>query len=237
MDRINLINACAIGDLEKVKLIINSGGVNLDYKKFDGSSALIEAVQNYRYEIIKLLLESRADVNIQQKNGDTPLIIAIDLKFNEIVELLIDNKANVNTKNIYGETPLIMAACKDQIEIVEILMKNGADNRIMSQQNFTAFELSYENPEIMFLIKNQEVNYQDDKGNTLLIEACQIKHVEYALFLMDKGADFFVKNNNNISAYDVLISSDNLPPKFEALKQKLILEQDCDEDYRPTGGL
>lgn len=49
------------------------------------------------------------------------------------------------------------------------------------------------------------------------------------LYLYDKGPDFF-KDNQNISVLDVLLEQENLSEKLQALKEKLILENEIDEE-------
>ncbi len=69
---------------------------------------MIYAANNGHTEIVKLLITSDADVNIQGYYGITALIEAADNGYTEIVEMLISEGADVNVQtNFFGSTALI----------------------------------------------------------------------------------------------------------------------------------
>ncbi len=76
-----------------------------------------------RLEVIKLLLDNKADVNAKDSTGKTALHVAAASGNLEIVQFLIDNKADVNAKDADGQTPL--GAVKNYIEIIDLLRKHG----------------------------------------------------------------------------------------------------------------
>ena len=81
-----------------------------DLAQKDGTPLLAWAAKKGRTDIVKLLIEAGANVNVTNKNGSTPLHIAADHGHTEIVKLLIEKEANVNMANKYGLTPLYFAA-------------------------------------------------------------------------------------------------------------------------------
>uniref|UniRef100_A0A6C0D8Q8 Uncharacterized protein n=1 Tax=viral metagenome TaxID=1070528 RepID=A0A6C0D8Q8_9ZZZZ len=100
---------------------------------YDGLNALHVAVYNFNFKIIKLLLESGADVNIFSKKNllSTPLQIALykddyDLELSlEIVKILLLYGANIysRTNNIARENSLMLACSNGNIEIVKEILK------------------------------------------------------------------------------------------------------------------
>ncbi|AQN68741.1 putative ankyrin repeat protein [Saudi moumouvirus] len=103
-----------------IKLLVERG---LDKKSIN--ILLISACFCLRLDIIKYLIESGADVHIE---NDSPLIKAIysgvyrDNK--AIVQYLIENGANIHVDN---NKPLILACEKDQLEMVKLLIDYGAN--------------------------------------------------------------------------------------------------------------
>jgi ankyrin repeat protein len=118
------------GQLEIVKLILNRDGANNAY---DGSAlvgnrnlevarvlldhsangkyidkALIKASREGDLEIVKLLIEKRADINAKEEHSKrTPLIEASSNGHFELVKLLLNNGADANAQDKDGLTALL----------------------------------------------------------------------------------------------------------------------------------
>jgi ankyrin repeat protein len=72
-------------------------------------------------EIVTLLIDAGAKVNLQDEEGWTSLMYASFLNNKEIVELLLDAGGDVHIKNDNGTTALFYATQKGYTEIVEVL--------------------------------------------------------------------------------------------------------------------
>jgi len=76
---------------------------------------------------VRMLLDSKANVNACDNNGGTPLYIAASNGHIEVVKLLLDNKAEVNIcRHSDDVTPLYIAAWKGHTEIVKLLLGKKA---------------------------------------------------------------------------------------------------------------
>ena len=75
---------------------------------FEGASALHIAVLKSNEEIINILMENGADINIKAKDvyGGSPLEWASFWGIEEMVEFPVGKGANINSKNNIGGTPL-----------------------------------------------------------------------------------------------------------------------------------
>ncbi|CAB1460973.1 unnamed protein product [Pleuronectes platessa] len=76
---------------------------------------------------IRVLLQSKADLNAQDNNGAGLLHIASANGYASVAELLLDNRAEVELKDADGWTPLHAASCWGQIQMVELLVAHGAN--------------------------------------------------------------------------------------------------------------
>jgi len=88
-----LIPACERGHTETVKILVTTEGFPVNHVNRLGWTALMEAVilgdgSGKYQEIVSLLKENGADLNIPDQDGKTPLQHAEDLGFKEIVEIL-----------------------------------------------------------------------------------------------------------------------------------------------------
>jgi ankyrin repeat protein len=76
----------------------NHVNVNFQYEHFHRNTLLHIAVARGYVDIVKLLIDSKADVNVENAGGNTSLHMAVVHENIDLVKLLIKNKANVNIK-------------------------------------------------------------------------------------------------------------------------------------------
>ncbi len=122
-----LIEAIKVGSLVGVKNAIAKGA---NPKGSPGSKYIpIQEAAYYGHEdIIDLLIEHGADINIKGKKGYTALHwAAIGIGNPGLVKLLISKGADVNATNDDGYTPLHTSVENGARKIAEILLDNGAD--------------------------------------------------------------------------------------------------------------
>ena len=219
-----LITAAAYGDLAGVQRAIDDGAdvnYNLDLShdsELDhvGGTALMFASRGYFWnkpcngiEIVKLLLEHGADVNIKSLvYGDTALMYASIYNKSEIVKLLLEHGADVNAQNKEGSTALMwpeavlqtpesvgfllhydaVNAQNKRGEIVKILLDHGVNVNTQNKRGETALMFSnYAKISKIFLDHGAHVNTQDKNGKTALMYASdpalmylQDRHGEHA---------------------------------------------------------
>lgn len=106
--RTRLQIACDKGKFELVKRLIEEENYDVNDQDNAGNSSLHEAALNGHYDIVKLLLNHGAHVNIQSYEmfGDTPLIDASANRHLDVVRLLLDNGADPTIVNSKGLTAI-----------------------------------------------------------------------------------------------------------------------------------
>lgn len=78
------------------------------FKNQDGDTPMLRAVRYHNYQIVKMLQDAGAKVDVRDKRGDNPLHISIRARSKAITELLISDVRNahlLNCPNNIGETP------------------------------------------------------------------------------------------------------------------------------------
>jgi ankyrin repeat protein len=112
-------------------------GANVDAVDQDrGWSALFWAIAQFNTDAVKLLVGSRADVNLAAKNGYTPLHFA---QAPGITRILVAAGASVNTRAHDGNTPLHMASV---LGSAQILVSHGADVNAKNKTGKTPLDLA-----------------------------------------------------------------------------------------------
>jgi ankyrin repeat protein len=147
-------------------------------------------------EMVELLINYGADVNACDVNNSTPLHIC---KSVEIAKVLIDKGANVNATNKYGNSPLHLI---DNIEIIKLLIKNDANIHNINNYGKTPLHVSRKVDVIELLINNgANVNAASFKRNTPLHH---VKNIKIAEMLIKYGADLTIKNYYNQTPFDTM---------------------------------
>ncbi len=150
------IRAAAEGDIKTIQTYIyRDYDVNTQYdmsvllfnatELASGYNALIAASEYNQEDIVKLLLNNGANVNLTSEHGITPLFVASVNGHENIVKLMLKNGANANFANNRGITPLMEASANGHKNIVELLLNNGADVRAKSNNGLTALDLAVAN--------------------------------------------------------------------------------------------
>lgn len=94
----------------------------------DGISPLFCAVRDGNVEMVKALLEAKANTSLERySDGVTPLMIAAMCGHSKIVQLLLEAKDNPSQCNKYGLSVLLMALQEKYTDIVADLIRAGAD--------------------------------------------------------------------------------------------------------------
>lgn len=131
-----LMMACQAGLLELVKFFVVVEQLDVN-KSVDTWSPLLIAcsAKNERddvvaaneriLEIVKILIDHKALVNIRNRDGETALMLAIMNGYDAVVEHLMAHDASLEVCDNYGNTPIFYACTYGREQSVEMLMRQG----------------------------------------------------------------------------------------------------------------
>ena len=145
-------------------------GADPNVQCFEEDTPLHSAACHGDVEIVQVLLNLEADVNIRNKHNRTPLNYIHGPSFDfvevpnyrqslaNVTRLLLDRGADINSRNDEGQTPLHTTASMGWIEAVRVLLERGADVGAEDGQGKTPFSLAKERgyEEIMKLLSEDE---------------------------------------------------------------------------------
>ena len=145
-------------NLDNLKVILESGLVDVNAKRNDDSTPLHLAAWENSLEIAQLLISSGAEVNAKDNSGETPLHWAVGNIRLELIQLLISSGADVNAKRNDGETPLHSAARRNYLAFAQLLISSGADLEAKDNYGLTPLALaaSWGCQEMMELLKSKK---------------------------------------------------------------------------------
>ncbi|WP_163407718.1 ankyrin repeat domain-containing protein [Flavobacterium ajazii] len=114
-----LILACYRGNTEVAKFLIENVK-DINYNS-DMGTALMAATYKNHPQLVKLLLEKKANPNATDVNGTTALSLAVQFKNDQLVKLLLDYKADKTIKDNKGKTAFEYAVFSQNEEIINLL--------------------------------------------------------------------------------------------------------------------
>ncbi|KAJ4425834.1 hypothetical protein ANN_27460 [Periplaneta americana] len=179
--------------------------MRLETKDSDYKTPLSWAAYKGDLEMVSLLVEKGADVNVYDAWKLTPLYYAITGCHLNVVQFLIENGADVNACNNNGDSPITVAAEQGNVDVVKLLMDKGAD--VNACNNFGA--------SVIFSAKR-------GVGESPIFAAAKAGNVDVVRFLMDKGADVNACNDFGQSLIFAAVKGGSVHI------MRLLLDKGCD---------
>ncbi|GBL82495.1 Serine/threonine-protein phosphatase 6 regulatory ankyrin repeat subunit C [Araneus ventricosus] len=169
-DKINI-------DLVKIKLLLE-GNADVNIEDEDEVTPLCRFGDS---DLVKLFLESGADLNAKYKNDNTLLHLACDGDDHlDIIKILLRNGSDVHAKNEFDQVPLHAAVYRNHVDYNQLLLERGVS-----------------------------VHVADINGWTPIHAAAYTGHVEVIRALLDKGADMNSKNKGGKTPLDLAKENEN----------------------------
>lgn len=166
-------NQCS---LKIIKLLLEMVKDIANYSSTEGVTPLHVVSEQGRVEVIQLLLDYGAIIDVQDFDGDTPLHEACLAKKPEAMMVLLHAGANPLIQNEHLFTPFHLACSRPCLEVVSNL--------------------------IYFI---DDVNQKIITGDTPLMIAVHSNCDDIARFLLDNGANPNLKNLDNKMALDIAL--------------------------------
>ena len=201
----NFFDACSKGDVELVNEYISKSKDVLflvNQKNTFKQTPLHIASSHGHLEIVKILVENDANVNVLNYKKMTPLHLSSMFGYIELTNFLLNKKISIDEQDETGGSALAYACAKGHKEIAKLLIDYGAD--IYTKMRFSEFDGNFDILEpIYFACKNghlEIVKYLINKGNcpvnlygpnmkvTPLHVACKFGQFEIVEELINKGA-------------------------------------------------
>jgi len=119
-----LCKAAEIGQVQVVRQLLQQRDIEIDFRdpRADSSTALHLACECGHMEIIKLLVDHGATIDITDKWGFTPFLLAAEMKSLEVVRYMEEKGADINRVSTAGLTSLHVAAMGNSVSILEHLL-------------------------------------------------------------------------------------------------------------------
>jgi len=131
---VTLIKHCINVDLQQVKYYI-SKKYNINVVDDSKTTPLMHASSRGFIEIVKVLVENGAKLNLQNIHGYSALIRACINKFPEVIKYLIEKGADVNLIDKDGDNALILCSKLGEDDIIKMLIQKKANIHHVNKKN------------------------------------------------------------------------------------------------------
>jgi ankyrin repeat protein len=132
-----LVQACFSGSFDLIEALLKRGADVDQVTQPARWTPLHVAAHMGRRDVVKRLLESGADPNVQDGAGHTPLHLASNRGASAVVLVLLQAGADPNVQNFMGRTPLHLAAMSGKQKVVEALLDAGAERDLEDRNGQT----------------------------------------------------------------------------------------------------
>ncbi|XP_053131984.1 caskin-1 isoform X3 [Hemicordylus capensis] len=185
----------------KAKLLGSVKRVNVNFQDTDGFSALHHAALNGNIELISLLLEAQAAVDIKDNKGMRPLHYAAWQGKKEPMKLVLKAGSSVNVQSDEGQIPLHLAAQHGHYDVSEMLLQHQSNPCILDNCGRTPLDLACEfgRVGVVQLLLNSNMcaallepkpgDITDPNGTSPLHLAAKNGHIDIIRLLLQSGID------------------------------------------------
>ncbi|XP_041852712.1 caskin-1 isoform X2 [Melanotaenia boesemani] len=185
----------------KAKLLGSAKKVNVNFQDTDGFSPLHHAALNGNLELISLLLESQAAVDIRDQKGMRPLHYAAWQGKAEPMKMLLKSGSSVNGQSDEGQIPLHLSAQHGHYDVSEMLLQHQSNPCIVDNAGKTPLDLACEFGRVgvvqlllssnmcAALLEPKKGDTTDPNGTSPLHLAAKNGHIDIIRLLIQAGID------------------------------------------------
>ncbi len=119
----SLMSAVISGDIDGVKFFAKSGPDLVNQKNIGGATPLLLACREGNLEIVKILIDNGANINVTDNEGWTPLMRAALAGKKDVVDLLMTKDTQAAAINSIGESAIFHATSSDCNECLSSIFR------------------------------------------------------------------------------------------------------------------
>jgi len=190
------------GNITEVQRLLDAE-TNLELKDQNGYTPLMHAVKQQNPQMVEMLANFGANVNISDDLEDTALVWASSMNNFEIVKILLEKGADPDKGNF---TPVMWSAFHGNVQMLKLFLEYRANLNSRTHEGWTALMWTAEKGNIQamweLLRRGAKVNMQNNTGQTALMFASRSGNIATVGLLLKKGGDSSIVDFDKKTALD-----------------------------------
>jgi ankyrin repeat protein len=189
-----LYYAVANGNQQTIRALLTKGSP-VNNVTTDGET-LLQLSVGKGVEQMSLLLDAKADIELENGDNQTALNKAVEAEKPDVVKLLIERKANIHHRDSYGWSPIHDASYyRPNVEVVRLLADAGANLTETVNGGQTPLHLAARDarPDIVAVLLEHrgalDIEQRTEDGETPLVKAVHGNNLECVRRLLQAGAN------------------------------------------------
>lgn len=210
----SLVEASALGNLERVRRLVGSKNVSPNIIDPLGRSPLRAAIESGHIAVVKYLLDHGANVNDIDLEGNSALLLSVRHQRVEVFTHLLEKGAGLNYRSKVGRTALYEAALVGNYDMVDRLIRAGADTHVVDVFGNTILHAAVMSENIPVLRKviatTVDIDTQNEAGITALGLATSQQLLPQVEVLLENKASVSIKDYEGQNALQLAVRSDEI---------------------------
>ena len=174
-----------------------SAGADLNVITEYSESALRVSSNNGRFDVVKLLLDSGADIS-QLQWSTTHLAVAFG-SVGDLRRAVAESPAELEERDFWRRTPFLLSILRGDIDKATALLELGADQTAVGRCGKTIFQYAIQSDDVVmldWLVRNGfDLASVDEFETTPLIAASESGKTKSVRYLLEKSVDIFQRNH------------------------------------------
>ncbi|XP_067661707.1 ankyrin repeat domain-containing protein 50-like [Haliotis asinina] len=204
---------CTGGHLDMVKHILSQNIVDINGRGMFGLTPLMIAVVGGHVDTFKFLVNEGSNPSLVSRCGNSILHLACrGGHVNMTGYILSQNITDINSRGTLERTPLMVAAGAGNKAVFELLINRSADVHLVDEQKSNIIHIACSSGKVKMLkhIISKTIVDINSRGpwmRTVLMLTAEKGNVELAKFIVTKGGDMSLVDNNENNLLHIACSN------------------------------
>ena len=230
-----IVLAARSADPVAMKAALAAGGGTEAPERMSQRTALHFACESGNMEIVKMLLDAKANPNAQDRTGKTPVTVAAERGKTDVLKALLAVGGDVNARDQVQGSPLLWASGLGTTETVLILLNANANPNIQDVNGMTPlmWAAGVGKPETVTLLlaKGADAKAIDRlTGESALMRALRTGKTETVKIILAANPDIGVRNSLGMTPFLVACAYGDVD------KIKMLVDAGADKGVKDSRG-